>query len=227
MNDLETLDALRAHIAEKIPGFNIGYKNENFVSKLLGVLAWPFNRNYMTRFTTTRFPDVFFPSRAVVENDPRSAWKILAHEYVHLWDRLHRGPWFNVAYVLPQLLAVFALVSLLAVWLGPWWLFGLVPLLAALPLPAPGRKNAELRGYAMSMAVNGWRYGDVRESTKTWIAKMFTGAAYYFMWPFGKSIAAELDDVELAIKNGDILKGDDAQPFREVLEILQTAGWAN
>lgn len=227
MNDLEIFDALREHIAKQIPGFNIGYKNENFISKLLGVLAWPFNRQYMTRFTTTRFPDVLFPNRAFVEKSPRSAWKILAHEYMHLWDRLNRGPLFNVDYALPQLLAVFAFVALLAIWLGPWGLFGLVPLIALAPWPSPGRKNIELRGYKMSMAVNGWRYGDVRESTKEWIVEQFTSSSYYFMWPFAKSIATALDDAELAIKNGDILKGEDAQPFREVHEILQTAGWVD
>ena len=48
MTDKETFDALSALIAEKIPGFEIAYKNENTVSKILAVLSWPFNSKYLT-----------------------------------------------------------------------------------------------------------------------------------------------------------------------------------
>lgn len=225
MDDRQFYDTLRAHIAEKIPGFAVGFKTENTVSKILGVLAYPFNPRYMQDYTTTRFPRVFFPSRAFVEENPRRAWKILAHEFVHLWDRQQRGLAFNLGYSFPQILAVLALSALLAIWLGPWALFGLVPLLALAPLPAPWRKEAERRGYSMSMAVNGWRYGDVRESTKTWIAEQFTGAPYYFMWPFPESVAAFLDAAERDILSGDLFEWDGAEPYRQVHGLLQAAGW--
>ncbi len=214
MTDKETLDALIALIEEKIPGFELRYKNENTVSKILGVLAWPFNRKYMTEYTTTRYPKVFFPSKAWVEANYRLAWKVLAHEFVHLWDRQQEGVTFSLRYASPQMWAVAALSALLAIWVGPWGLINLAPLLLLLPWPAPGRKNIELRGYTMSMAVNHWRYGgEVRETTKNWIAKQFTGSFYYFMWPFHGSIYRMLDEVSRDLDDDNVLDWENAETF--------------
>lgn len=219
-DDKAIFEELSQTIAKRIPGFEVGYKNENFVSKLLGALVWIFNQRYMSGYTTTRFPDVFFPTRKFVEGDWKRAWKILAHEYVHLFDRLTQGWWFNIRYALPQILAVLALAALVTIWVGPFGLLGLVPLLLLLPWPAPGRKNIELRGYMMSMAVNYWRYGSVKTATVEWIATQFTSSGYYFMWPFKQSILDSLWQAVDDIESGKVLNDP---VFREVHDIIKGA----
>jgi hypothetical protein len=226
MDDKQIFDAMVELIKKRIPGFEIGYKDESFVSKLLGVLVWLFNRNYMKTYTTTRYPKVFFPSRQFVRNSYRGAWKILAHEYVHLWDRKQEGVWFNVRYASPQMWAVLSLAALITIWVGPWGLLGLIPLLCLLPLPSPGRRDIELRGYTMSMAVNHWRYGDVRDSTKDWMVKHFTGSGYYFMWPFKEDMRIKLYDAESKLDSAPIPPWRRMETFKEVRALLVEAGYA-
>lgn len=219
--DKETFDALVTLITLKIPGFEIGYKDENTVSKILGVLSWPFNRTYMTEYTTTRYPKVFFPSRKWVESHYKLAWKVLAHEFVHLWDRKQEGISFNIKYASPQMWAPLALTALITIWVGPWGLLGLIPLLLLLPLPSHGRRNIELRGYAMSMAVNHWRYnGDVRDSTKDWIANQFAGPFYYFMWPFYENIRQMIDEASKDLDDDNVLDWKNAETFVWVRELI-------
>lgn len=218
--DKEIFEELESAIQQRIPGHNVRYKDENFISKLIGVLVWIFNRRYMTSYTTTRFPDVFFPSQSFVEENWLRAWKILSHEYVHLYDRLTQGVWFNVRFLSPQIFALLAIAAVMTIWTGPWGLLGLTPLVLALPWPSPGRKNIELRGYMMSMAVNYWRYGSIREQTVEWIAGQFTGSAYYFMWPFGGDIRAKLWQAARDIESGKVLNDP---VFREVHDIVKGA----
>lgn len=191
-------------VCRQIPGFQIRYKNKSWSSKVLGVLVWLFNRRYMTEFTTTRYPRVYFPSQEYVEENYSRAFKILMHEFVHLWDRRQQGIWHNISYALPQLLALPFLIALIAtaIWL-PWpWIVtsGALTLLFASPLPAYWRMKAELRGYTMNMAVNYWRYGFVHAVTINWIIKRFTEWDYFRMWPFkddiGKRIAYAVHDIE-------------------------------
>ncbi len=142
---------------------------------------------------------------------------------------------FNIGYASPQMWAVLALSALSAIWVGPWGLLGLIPLLCLLPLPSPGRRNAELRGYLMSMAVNYWRYGNVRESTKEWIVSQFTGSGYYFMWPFGKDMLARVDVALDDLKDDAVLydgkkvasmKWKHSETFPKVHALLKDVDWA-
>jgi hypothetical protein len=210
--DREIFEAIVALVKTRIPRFRIAYKSESVISKFLGTLVWPFNRRYLTHVTTTRFPVVYFPSKAYVENDYRRAWKVLAHEYVHLWDRYCYGPIFNVRYLSPQLLALLSV------------LFGPIALLALLPLPARGRTKIELRGYTMTMALNVWRYAFVSDHTKWWIAKQFTGPSYYFMWPFPADVLRDIDECERRVLSGELFHWNDPAPFRDVHEALTSMG---
>lgn len=216
-----TVDAIKADI----PGFSIGYKDENWISKLLGFLAKPFNPDYMTSFTTTRYPDVYFPSKSYVDEDweKARAWKILAHEWVHLSDRKRRGVIFNLGYILPQVGASIAALALLAIWFSNWWLLALTGLVLLAPLPSPGRREAELRGYTMSMAVNFWRYASVSDDTKKWIAQQFTGPAYYFMWPFKANMAKRIDAAVKALETGEVFNWPNPEPFKRMKALIQEA----
>jgi len=122
------LEDMKTLVGDNIKGFEVRYKNESWSSKVLGLLARPFCPEYMTRFTTTRYPKVYFPSEEFVQDQrqPLKASKILAHEYVHLWDTKEEGIRHNLGYASPQLWAAgFFLLFLVGAILwrpGIWWL---------------------------------------------------------------------------------------------------------
>ena len=200
---------VRAHF----PDFEVRYKNESWSSKVLAVLVWIFNRRYLTDFTTTRYPRVYFPSRQYIADAPRRAFKILMHEFVHLWDRRTRGLRHLLGYGFPQIMAVAFLLIMAGALVagalldafGPyrWVVAGpmlAVALVCLAPLPAPFRTRAEMRGYSMSMALNFWRYGSIVSGTRKWIADYFVGWEYYRMSRDRQDVMARLARFEFGLK---------------------------
>jgi hypothetical protein len=220
MDDKAKLQQLEAKIKERVPSFEIRYKDESWFMKILGYAMWLFNRQFMTRFTTTIGTKVYFPSRAAVEANPRSYWKTLAHEYVHILDSEKQKFWFTVSYLLPQLMGVVALLAFGAfVW--PKLLWALVALVFFAPWPSPWRSKWELRGYTMSLAVNYWRYGHVSESTKAWIGSHFWGWNYYKM-AWGKArVRKNIDQAVDRIVTGGVFA--DSPAYQDVLDVLNSA----
>jgi len=222
--DDNMLDVLAAVIRSKVPDFKVKYKEESRWQKFLGALAF-FCPDYMTSVTSTFGSTVYFPSKKFVDESRVRAFKILAHEYVHILDRRKRKVFFEVLYTLPQLLGLLSVGAIAACFLGAWWLLWLVALLAFLPLPAYGRMALEARGYAMNIAVNIWRHGSLREETREWIESMFTGWTYYKMWPFKASVREMLEGYEKSVYNIDAIHAeesilDESEAFVDVYEIL-------
>ena len=124
---------------------------------------------------------------------------------------------YFLKYSSPQIFALLALFALGAIW-SPWFLLSLVFLLALAPWPAPGRANIELNGYTMSMAVDFWFEGSIGADEVEWIAKQFTSAPYYFMWPFRPSIISELKLRAMAVRVHKVLMDP---LFRDVFNIVK------
>lgn len=210
--------ALVGLITRKIPNFEVRYKNENTIQRILGVLLTLFNSAYMTEFTTTFYPKVYFPSWRFVTDNADSAWRVLAHEYVHLCDNRDSPLGFRARYLLPQLLGVFATLTFLAMW-TPWaWLFVVFFAFFA-PWPSSGRTAIELRGYTMSMAVDFWTYGAVPSGDQLeWVISEFTGWGYYRMGGAGiRDLVAKAAD---SIVSGEILTGPGSEPYADVYRML-------
>ena len=111
-------------------GFEVRYKTDSRLQKILGKVLF-FNPRYLTTVTTTMLGGVYFPSRAFVESDYRSAWRILAHEYIHALDNRTYGPVrFGLGYVFPQILGLGALGAIGAFWCS--WALLCLGFLAAL-----------------------------------------------------------------------------------------------
>lgn len=204
----------------EIPGFSIRFKDKSFFMKALYYVGfvWVFNKDFNTRFWTTTGKAVYAPTEEGFYADPEGAVGILAHELVHMIDRKKNGVLgHDLPYAFPQILAVLSLLSLGAIW-NLWFLVFLVFLLALAPLPSPGRKNVEMRGYTMSMAVFYWRYATIAEEDFDWYAKHFSGPTYYFMWPWHKDAVKELKTRFEAVRSGSIL----LEPvFRKVYDIVK------
>jgi hypothetical protein len=209
---MERLNKFHSALQEHLPDLSIKYKDESTLMKLIGYILF-FNKNFMTSFTTTLGQTVYFPNRERVEQSEVHYMATLAHEYVHASDaKAITSVLFGILYLMPLTLAPLMLLFLFVHWGLALALF----LLCLAPLPAYFRKRYELRGYTMSlfmrneiMKENGISeevrraaLGDAAERYN----EQFTGANYYFMWPFGvKDDLAEKVDM---VMSGEILRDD-------------------
>lgn len=204
----------------EVPGFEIRFKTQSPWMKFLNVFAQLFNKKFMTEYTTTTGSTVYFPSKNKLLNDQGGYADVLAHELVHMVERKNEGlVWNFLRYAFPQILAVLALFAVGAIW-NPWFLLALVFLLALAPLPAPGRRDIEFRGYTMSMAVFQWRYGLLTDTLFEETADQFTGSMYWFMWPFRADILHRLKLRGQDIRTGAVLQDS---LFRRVHDIYYRA----
>lgn len=108
--DLETLKAFEDEVRKIIPKFEVRFKNRSLAQKIVGFLSYPFNRDYMTKYTTTAYPYVYFPSEERYLTQP-SSLTTLAHEFVHLVDMGKHPFWMRFSYGLPQVLCLLPLVA--------------------------------------------------------------------------------------------------------------------
>lgn len=214
MNHEQTFTKLVSLVKSDIKQFEVVDKESSSFMKKLNFFVRLFNKDFMTKYATTVYPKVYFPT----EMNPYTKWTILAHEWVHLRGGKKSQIAFMLRYFFPQWFVIFSLLSLLAIWLSNLWLLSILALLFAAPLPAVGRMKEELDGYTMSMAVNYWRTGYIQESYKIWLATQFTSAAYYFMWPFKRDIKQRLH-----VRANDIKKGkyDTVYPFSAVKTLIE------
>ncbi len=215
----EKFEKLSALIKTKVPSFQNKTKDKSFLfQKILGPVVKLFNKEFLTDYITTLGATVYWPNEASMESD--WAWKVLAHEYVHILDNKRNPIGFFTKYGLPQLLAILALGALGAFW-SLWCLVCLGFLLCLLPLPSMGRTWAEMRGYTMSMATDEWSGWEVDDVTIEWITGQFTSMAYYRMNPNKVNVQTQLRIRLASIKDKSILIPEENEAFRDVYEMLQ------
>lgn len=139
-----------------------------------------------SKFTTTIHRTIYTPSIEALR------FEVLAHEMRHVLDWQRWKIWYTFLYTWPQ---NFALLSLLS-WFSWWWM---LCLLFLLPLPAPGRMWLERRAYLVMLLVWRWKRGETKDEDLiarfrqerreiNWAVGNFTGPAYYWMWPFKRSL---------------------------------------
>ena len=160
MSLADRVTELERHLANELPGFRVAYKEDSRVQRLLGAVLWPFNRRYLTAYTTVLGRTVWFPSRAWRrEVGERTIYEVLRHEAVHLRDARRYPLLFELSYLT---LPLPALVTARA-----WW---------------------ELRAYRESLAVSLELDGHVQSGQIDAIVSRFVGAEYLFMCPFPKTV---------------------------------------
>ena len=118
MSDKDLFDKVAASIQADHPSFEVRYKDESLLMRLLALLMFPFNPNFATEYTTTLGSKTYLPSRAAVAKDYGGFSGVLAHEGVHVFDDAKHPLWFKLSYSLNQS-AVLPLLVLFAV-LGSW-----------------------------------------------------------------------------------------------------------
>lgn len=215
-----------ALVKEHIPALEILYKDTSWLMKVLGFLSRPFNKEFMTRYTTTFRHRVYYPSPKYISDSYERALEILMHEFVHLWDRKQMGDVaYALGYMFPQWLALIPLVltAMLPWFISPAWLVILVGLvLSAVPLcpwPAPFRTKIELRGYVTNMAFHFWlNHDDDMIDDSKWITSQFTGWGYYRMAPNKRKTLDKLMEYTKRIRTNTL----DEQPYPIVQSIIQS-----
>jgi len=220
LRDRGLYDAMCALSAERVPGFEVRFKAEDPGQKMLAIFLKPFVPDYLTRFTTTLYPRVYFPTRSYVEDHPGLAWKTLAHELVHLEDTQRRPIVFPLSYLLPQVFAAVALLAVLAPWFPlTWW--ALAALFAALPWPSPWRTHWELRGYAMDLAITYWTTGRVSGGAQ--FVRLFTGWSYYRMMPNEAHVKAQFEECGRWLAETGFPFPDHRAPYEAVEDLLDSS----
>ena len=175
-------------------GMSVKFKDESLFMKTLGILLF-FNKDFMKNYITTIGSTVYFPSKQWLSDNKQAATRVMCHEMVHISDSAEvREVVFSYSYLFPQVLALLALCAIFG---SPFWLLSLLFLL---PIPAPGRTYWELRGYALTDAVEYKTTG--KFSDIDWLTGQFTTSKYYFMWPFNNDIRERvLLNRDLILKN--------------------------
>ncbi len=159
--------AYEHELATELPRFRVGYKDESDWQALIGRLLRPFNRHYMTRYTTVFGGVVWFPSRAWRQAvGPRAIYETLRHEAVHLRDMRRWWGLFHVSYVLLPLPAIFTMRA--------YW---------------------EWRGYTESLRVSLELDGRIEDSQLRFIEDRFVGPDYIYMLPFRGFVRRRLEQL--------------------------------
>lgn len=224
-SDEELYTTLCNTILNRVPAFRVRYKNKSVWQKFIAAVLFFIRGNrYLKDYTTTLGFTVWFPSEAWVQENYWRAFKVLAHEYVHLLDRKRYPRMFDLMYAFPLPIALLSLATF-GVFFSQWFWLALVPLVALLPWPAFPRANLEMRAYTMGIAINFWRYGSVSQDTRSWLAKIFTGSDYYWMWPFKKDVERWIENAIRLTMAIDMIRAKDtvfsmSEAFEDVYEIL-------
>lgn len=150
-----------------------------------------FNPEIDSRYLTQVLHECWLPPH-LFEYSDMDLITTLAHEVMHERDRKEFTSFGAfMLYGSPQVLAIPALLSFLALGLGLGWLACLAFLVFLLPLPAPGRMWMELRAYRVQMMFLRRVHKadeDYLRAMADHYSKQFTSAAYFFMWPFKNHI---------------------------------------
>lgn len=230
MSDL--LTKLEEKIKEVAPEFEVKPKNESRLMRVINKILF-FNNAFMSGYITTIGQKVYWATGRDYRDDPDGSFNTLAHEFVHVMDYMQKPVRFSLSYLFPQILALpgvlFVLLSPILIplmclsILSPWFLLALASLVFLAPIPSPGRKRAEMRGYGMTARVYQWKYGTVPDWRIERSVRAFTGPNYYFMWPFDSKVRAELAHYG-QVEDPPFLKDDPNPAWEIVRRVLEENG---
>lgn len=189
-------------IKEEFPDFKIKYKNEaKGLYKLIFWVAMLFNKNFMVKYTTVLFGNVWFPNREFFEEDDHRSYAILSHEYIHMKDKQKLWILFDLLYLFPQSLSILSVFSFLA-FIDIKYLFFLIFVLFLLPFPSIFRRIFEMRAYTMSMFIEYYTYDIIGAETISRIKSKLTNWDYYKISYSDERISEIINDCIKYIKTG-------------------------
>lgn len=184
-------------------------------SKLMRLIGWFFsitkiNPKFMENYYTTIGSTIYVPDRSLESRiSAITLLGVVIHECIHIKDNAKYGMLFNISYLFPQILAVFSLLSLLAIFFSKLWLLCLLFLLWLAPIPSMPRYFWEIRAYRTAFLI----FSDeeiIRSEIRKWISNELTTRYYYWTWPFPKYIDKDLSDMSFL----------EREEYKEIKEFL-------
>jgi hypothetical protein len=202
------------------PSLQVKYKDQSTFMKILGFLLF-FNKSFMTDYTTTIGNTIYIPNENYIKLRPISGAVVFLHEMVHMYDQKRIGYlWFQLAYALPQILILPAILLFLLSWKIA------IPaiILFALPIPSYFRMNFERRAYLSSLYTlqklsERLQFNPKLDSQNTYFIECFVDSSYYFMWPFGGPITNDFQNATKLVQAGQRPYND---PVFDMLDDLVT-----
>lgn len=214
-NNNDRTNRLIAELKKTIPNFNIKFKDQSLLIKIISYILF-FNKSFMTDYITTIGSTVYFPSEQFLEANPTDSQIVISHEFVHAIDNKNNII-FKPLYLFPQILSpLFVILFFVLPHVLNFISLG-IALICLLPIiPSFWRSKDELRGYQMSLfaeselmkedGIVGDQYDKALSDTIVFINDEFTGSSYYWMNRSG--VMSQLNDTITKIKTDDILKDD-------------------
>lgn len=169
---------------------------------------WIWMRDFFNNSNTTIGKRVYIVRKVIENKWWIVVYRTMRHEFVHILQRSKYWLLYDIAYLIPQLLAAGALLAILAIWFSNAWLWALCCLVFGAPLPAYWRHKFELEGYTQSMLVRYELVGHITDDYVERIVKKFTTPFYYFMWPFRGYIEKKVKSIR-----DDIIAGKIKGPY--------------
>lgn len=189
--------------AEKYyPELQVKFKDESTLMKVLGKLLF-FNKDFMTKYSTTIGNTVYFPNRDYLKNNNIINTITFLHELVHIEDAKRVGIlMFSLLYLSPQIFAVLTI----PLFFINWWLALILSVILMAPLPAFFRMFFEKRAYFTSLYVANklsvkYKFNPLLDENKDMFLQQFKNSSYYFMWIF-PNLDKEFDQAVEKIKEG-------------------------
>jgi hypothetical protein len=183
------IDELQQIIKQRVPGFQIKFKNESPLMKFISKILF-FKKDFMS-CTTAWGNTIYLSDRKIFEANPDAYVSTFCHEFVHMLDEQENPVLYKLKYIFPQILSLLSLGAFFAL-LNPWFLMFLLCLLFLLPIPST-RSGIELRGYGMSIKCSLWAGNIISNERIEQIIDQFSSSAYYFMCPFRLYVRKRLD----------------------------------
>lgn len=196
----QTLNNFIAYIKQWYPKINVATKQSSVLMRIIGVIVYPFNPNFMTGFVTTIGNTIYVPEQFLTDSQAKNTLITLAHETMHVVD-FNVNPFkFVLSYLFPMPLVLLGLIA------GIFfhWAF-ILSAIALAPIPAYWRMLWELHGFRMTLTALYWSSSKILDTDITEISSCFTGPTYYFMWPFKNDINARLTQAKTDVLNNSIL----------------------
>lgn len=224
LDDKKLLAAVLKWTAEK-HGMSVRQKTDSPFMSTIGAILKPFNPGFMRDYWTTIWRVCYAPGPL----EPAD-WRSIGHEGKHAEQSKRIGePLMSLAYLFPVSLVLLTLPA--AVWaffaLPLAWFFALPIALAifALPLapwPAHWRQKYEIEAYTVTAALDAFRRVDIRqEGYRQYLARHFSGPAYYFM-TWGHDRALQIADQIIADAE-KALSGKGDPYLLDLLEVIKNA----
>jgi succinate dehydrogenase flavin-adding protein (antitoxin of CptAB toxin-antitoxin module) len=174
-----------------IPQLRIKFKDEVKIWKITPRI----NRKSHTTFRNT----IYYSSRQRAIENQDLFFKVLCHEFIHLLQRKAFGGFFHfIRYTDPQVTsmivpAIFGTAMIVGGDTVTGLLFYGLTLFLIAPWQSQSRAEMECEAYTMNLAIEQWKYGEIRQKKKDEVIKSLTSPLYYFMiW--NKSTAEKLVD---------------------------------